>query len=92
MSYQNAELGLLAKLRSLEPGWRPPEGLSTREQRRDAVRAAVMPWLDVTYTVRNGKRITMAMQFAEVYDGEVLVAPENCEHGIPRKFCTGLHE
>jgi hypothetical protein len=93
MSYHNAELGLLAKLRSLDPNFSPPTGLTTPEQRRDAVRAAIMPWLDVTYTIRNGKRITMAMQYADVFDGEVLVAPsDNCEHGIPRRFCTGVHE
>ena len=67
MSYQNAELGLLAKLRSLDKSFKPPTGLTTVEQRRDSVRAAIEPWLDVTYTVRNGRRITMAMQYADVY-------------------------
>jgi len=67
VSYQNKELGLLAKLRALDSNFRPPEGLSTLEQRRDAVRAVLDPWLDVTYTMRNGRRISMAMQFADVY-------------------------
>lgn len=67
MSYQNAELGLLAKLRALDQSFRPPEGLSTLEQRRDVVRIAIDPWLDVTYAIRNGKRVTMAMQYADVY-------------------------
>ena len=67
MSYQNAELGLLAKLRALDQSFALPTGLTTREQRRDAVRAALDPWLDVTYTIRNGRRISMAMQFADVY-------------------------
>lgn len=67
MSYQNAELGLLVKLRALDPAFKPPVGLTTPEQRRDSVRAAIEPWLDVTYTVRNGRRITMGMQYADVY-------------------------
>lgn len=64
---QNAELGLLVKLSALDQSFKPPDGLSTLEQRRDAVRIAIDPWLEVTYTMRNGRRITMAMQFADVY-------------------------
>jgi hypothetical protein len=64
---QSAELGLLVKLRALDSSFRPPTGLATVDQRREAVLAAITPWLDVTYTVRNGRRITMAMQFADAY-------------------------
>lgn len=67
MSYQNAELGLLAKLRALDQSFAPPPGLTTLEQRREAVRSAIEPWLDATFTIRNGRRITMAMQYADVY-------------------------
>lgn len=96
MSYQNAELGLLVKLRALDNTFKAPTGVTTPAQRQDAVRAAIMPWLDVTYTIRNGRRVTMAMQYADVFGGEVLVAQPDpnakCEHGIPRKYCTGVHE
>lgn len=67
---QHAELALIAKLRALDNSVRLPAGLTTTEQRREIVRKAIEPWLDVTYTVRNGKRITMAMQYADAY-GEV---------------------
>lgn len=70
MSDQYAELGLLAKLRSLDQKFSPPPGLTTTEERRAAVREALDPWLDVTYAISNGKRITMAMQYARAY-GEV---------------------
>lgn len=63
----SAEISLVTKMRSL--GAKPvfPEGLTTLEQRRNAVRAALDPVLDVTFAIQNGKRITMAMQFAVAY-------------------------
>lgn len=70
MNASEAELGLIVRLRSLERKFHLPEGLSSIDQRRDLVRKAIEPWLDVTYTVRNGKRITMGMQYATAY-GEV---------------------
>lgn len=70
MYSQQAELGLIVKLRALDRNFSIPAGLTPVEQRRELVRAAIEPWLDVTYTIRNGKRITMAMQYADAF-GEV---------------------
>ena len=67
---QHAELSLIVKLRALDRTFSLPAGVIPREQRRDLVRKAIDPWLDVTFTVRNGRRITMAMQYAEAF-GEV---------------------
>lgn len=64
------EISLVTKMRALGAKPQIPDGLSTREQRRDAVRAALDPLLEVTFTIQNGKRITMAMQYARAY-GEV---------------------
>jgi hypothetical protein len=64
---QHAELSLIAKLRSLDQKFAPPPGLSTTEQRQQVVRIAIEPWLETTFAVRNGKRITMAMQYADAY-------------------------
>lgn len=63
------EMSLITFLRSLqiEVAF---DGLRTPDQRREIVRAALMPVDDVTFTIRNGRRITIAMRFAEVY-GEV---------------------
>ncbi len=63
----SAEVSLIAKMRSLGAKPEFPGGLTTLEQRRDAVRAVLDPLLEVTYTIQNGKRITMAMQFAAAY-------------------------
>ena len=71
MNAEDAELGLIVKLRALDRHFHLDTGITTREQRRDAVSAAIGPWLEVTYTIRNGKRITMAMQYATAYGGEV---------------------
>lgn len=61
------ELALITKLRSLGVMLNAFDGLNTPDQRREIVRAALMPVDDVTYAIRNGKRITIAMRFAEVY-------------------------
>jgi zona occludens toxin (predicted ATPase) len=70
MNAEDVELGLIVKLRALNRHFHLDTGITTLEQRRAAVRAAIEPWLEVTYTIRNGKRITMAMQYATAY-GEV---------------------
>lgn len=64
------ELALITKIRALQIECNAFGGLLTPEQRRDIVRKAIDPVLDVTYTMRDGKRITMAMQYADTY-GEV---------------------
>lgn len=64
------EITLVSKVRSLGIECSAFDGLTTPEQRRAAVRIAIDPVLEVTFAVRNGKRISMAMQFASVY-GEV---------------------
>lgn len=66
----SAEISLVTKLRALGAKPAIPEGLSTVDQRRAAVRAVLDPVLEVTFTIQNGKRITIAMQFAAAY-GEV---------------------
>lgn len=63
------ELALLVKLISL--GEKIAfDGLLSLDQRREMVRKVLLPRDDVTYTVRNGKRVTLGMQFAAVY-GEI---------------------
>lgn len=62
-----AEMLLVSKIKSLGIECNAFDGLTTVEQRMDSVRKAIEPVLDVTYTVRNGKRITMAMQYADAY-------------------------
>jgi hypothetical protein len=64
------EIALVSKLRSLGAECNAFDGLTTIEQRKEAILKAMDTFEGVTYTVRNGKRITMAMQFADVY-GEV---------------------
>lgn len=64
------EITLISKVRSLGIQCNAFDGLTTPEQRRAAVRVAIDPVLEVTFSVLNGKRITLAMQFASVY-GEV---------------------
>jgi hypothetical protein len=61
------EMTLITKVRSLRIDCNAFDGMTTPEQRCDIVRKAIEPVLDVTFTIRNGKRITMAMQFADVY-------------------------
>lgn len=60
------EMALIVKLRSL--GERLPfDGLPTLDQRREMVRRVLLAHDHVTYTVSNGKRITLGMQFALVF-------------------------
>lgn len=61
------EMLLTSKLKSLGVKLSPFDGLSTFETRRELLRAAVNMLPDVTYTVRDGKNITLAQQFAKVY-------------------------
>lgn len=70
MNGNDAELGLIVKLRALDRHFALPAGLTIPEQRKDLIRTALEPWLDTTFTVSNGKRITMAMQYAQAF-GEV---------------------
>jgi len=60
------ELSLILKLRSLGSHV-AIEGLTTIDQRREAVRRALLPVNHITYTVSNGKRISLGVQFAAVY-------------------------
>lgn len=64
------EMALIVKLRALGAHPDIPAGLTTWEQRRDAVKAVLDPVSDVTFAIRNGKRISMAMEYARTY-GEV---------------------
>lgn len=61
------EMMLVVKMKALGVNCEAFEGLNTVEQRMGIIRDAIEPLLDVTYTVQNGKRITMAMQYANVY-------------------------
>lgn len=70
MRMSTAEMSLITKMRSLGVAPAIPEGLTTIAQRRNAVRAALDPVLEVTFAIQNGKRFTMAMQYAVAY-GEV---------------------
>lgn len=62
-----AEMSLVTKLRALGIECNAFDGLTTVEQRQERIRAVLDPVLDVTFTVRNGQRITMAMQYADAY-------------------------
>lgn len=64
---EHAELSLISKVRSLGIECNAFDGLSTIEQRMDIVRKAIQPVLDVTFTVRGGKRVTIEMQYADAY-------------------------
>lgn len=64
------EIAFAVKLKALGQPTDAFAGLTTVEQRRDTFREALRPVDDVTFTVANGKRITMAMEFARIY-GEV---------------------
>jgi hypothetical protein len=61
------ELAFGIKLKALGHPTDAFTGLTTSEQRREMFRAALLPVDDVTFTIRNGKRITMAMEFARIY-------------------------
>lgn len=60
------EISLFSKLRSLgcECALDP---LSPVEQRYDMARKAADPVLDITFTVANGKRISIGMKLADTY-------------------------
>lgn len=62
------EMTLITKLRSLQVKCNAFDGLTTIDQRREIVRAALKPVEEVTFTVRDGKPITMAQQFQRVYE------------------------
>jgi hypothetical protein len=70
---ESDELALAIKLKAL--GMKPAAfegGLTTVEQRRDIVRTQIRTvGAEVTYTLRDGKRITLADQFHRAY-GEAL--------------------
>jgi hypothetical protein len=61
------EMLLVSKIRSLQITCNAFDGLTTFEQRRELVRGAVNQVPAVTYTVRDGKNITLAQQFTHVY-------------------------
>jgi hypothetical protein len=61
------EMALIVKLRALGAHPQIPAGLVTWEQRRDAVKAVLDPVSDVTFTIRNGKRISVGMEYARIY-------------------------
>lgn len=60
------EIALITKLKALGADCDVDLCMSL-EQRRDAVHKALEMFDGVTYSVRNGRRISMAMQFADVY-------------------------
>lgn len=61
------EMCLVVKLKSLGIVCSAFDGLTTHDQRREFIREALMPVDDVTFAVRNGKRITMGVEFARIY-------------------------
>ena len=62
------EWGLYAKLKSLEPSCPVFDGLTTYEERRENMKAAIQRiGPEVTFTVRNGKIQTLAQEFSRVY-------------------------
>lgn len=63
-----AELSLVTKLKSLGANVDQVfDGLTTPQQRAPKVWAALEPMRDVLFAVRNGKHITLEMQFADAY-------------------------
>lgn len=60
------EMSLVTKLVSLQIQCTPFDGLTTFEYRRELVRSAVRLVPDVTFTVRDGKNITLSQQFHRV--------------------------
>jgi hypothetical protein len=61
------ELALANKLTALgEPG-HLFDGLTSHEERREKARAMVKRCADVTFTIRDGRRVTMAQMFRETY-------------------------
>lgn len=68
------EMLMTAKLKSLGVKCDPFAGLTTFQERRENVRALIGDLADVTYTVRDGKRITLAQQFETVYGCPLVTA------------------
>lgn len=60
------EIALFSKLRSLGVVCEL-DPLMPVDVRRDVARQAIEPVLEITFTVANGKRITMAMKYADTY-------------------------
>lgn len=63
----HAEINLVTKLKALGVELGAIDYLSPFEDRLATVRAAVNQVPDITFTVRDGKNITLAQQFAAVY-------------------------
>lgn len=61
------EMCLVSKIRSLQILCNAFDGLTTFEQRREVVRGAARQVAEVTFTVRDGKNITVGKQFERVY-------------------------
>lgn len=61
------EIKLVTKLKSLGIKCLPFDGLTTFEHRREVVRGAARQVAEVTFTVRDGKNITVGKQFERVY-------------------------
>lgn len=64
------EMALVIKIRSLQVRCEPFDGLTTVEQRRAIVQKSLDGIGDVTFTVKDGKRVTVREQFTRVYDSE----------------------
>lgn len=63
-----AELSLVSKLKSLGVDCSDVfDGLTTPHQRAPKVWKAVEPIRDVLFTYRNGRKITLEMQYADAY-------------------------
>lgn len=67
----HAEINLVTKLKALGVELGAIDYLSPFEDRLATVRAAVNQVPDVTFTVRDGKNITLAQQFAAVYGADL---------------------
>lgn len=61
------EMAFAVKLKALGIETDAFDGLTTVDQRRDRFRAVLQSVDDVTFAILNGKRISMAMEFARIY-------------------------
>lgn len=61
------EIALATKIISLHVACEFPAGLTTHEQRREIVQKSLAGIEDVTFTIRDGKRVTIREQFVRVY-------------------------
>jgi hypothetical protein len=61
------ELRLYTKLRALEVPCTFDASRMTHDERCETLRAAVSLVPEVTFTIRDGKRITMGQEFARVF-------------------------